>query len=76
MMPPLYQSAVIGILFFLLYSLYAAFILSLPYLEALQISLYSTVLFIVIYYFTSTIIMKRRNEAEIVKGPKKGRRRT
>ncbi|MCJ7444270.1 MAG: hypothetical protein MUO26_07045 [Methanotrichaceae archaeon] len=76
MMSPLYQSAVVGILFFLLYGLYATFILSLPYLEALQISLYSAVLFIVIYYFTSTIIMKKRSEAEIVKGPKKGKRKS
>jgi len=75
-MPPISQAAVVGLLFFSFYSIYAIIIMRMPPADALQISLTSSLLFIGVYYITSVIISRKRIDSGQIYGPKKGRRKS
>jgi hypothetical protein len=69
------QAAVVGLIFILIYVPYSYFLLHLTLVESLSMSFYSAIMFMVVYYFTSVIIMKKNAEAEKQShGPKKGLR--
>ncbi len=74
---PFEQAVIIGLLFLAVYGTYAHFIEGLEIMKALETSLYSAILFMCIYYFT-TIIMVRKSAVDVArskaKGPK-GRRK-
>ena len=74
---PFKQAVMVGLLFLITFGLYSHFIAGLEVMEAIQTSLYSAILFMCVYYFT-TIIMVRKSAAEAArskaKGPK-GRRK-
>lgn len=72
---PFQQTAVLGVMLFIVYNLYALLVSGLTPLEAARESLYSTLLFMVVFYFTSAIIMRKSMQASMQsKGPKKGLR--
>ncbi len=74
---PFKQAVIIGLLFLLVFGTYAHFIEGLEAMKALETSLYSAILFMCVYYFT-TIIIVRKTAVEAArskaKGPK-GRRK-
>jgi hypothetical protein len=72
---PFQQAAIVGLIFLLIYTSYGYFLLGLKPLEAASESIYSSIMFMVVYYFTSVIIMRKAAQAEKqAKGPKKGLR--
>lgn len=75
-MPPIRQAAIVGLLFFSFYSIYAIVIMKMPPSNALQVSLTSSLLFVGVYYFTSIIISRKRADSRPIYGPKKGRRKS
>jgi hypothetical protein len=75
-LPPIRQAAVVGLLFFSFYSIYAIIIMRMPPADALQISFTSSLLFIGVYYFTSVIISRKRIDSRLSYGPKKGKRKS
>jgi predicted transporter len=75
-MPPIRQAAIVGLLFFSFYIIYAISFLSMPPADALQISLASSLLFMGIYYITSVIMLKKRTESKDIYSPKKGKRKS
>jgi amino acid permease len=72
---PMQQAAIVGLIFLLIYTPYTYFLLHLSPVESVSMSLYSAIMFMVVYYFTSVIIMKKSMQAEKQSmGPKKGLR--
>ncbi len=71
---PFQQAVVVGVIFFVIHGLYYLFIGTGP-VEAASTSLYPSLMFLVVYYFTSVFIMKKNVQANSQsKGPKKGLR--
>lgn len=74
---PFEQAVIIGLLFLLVFGAYSHFIAGLEIMKAIETSLYSAILFMCVYYFT-TIIIIRKSAVEATrskaKGPK-GRRK-
>jgi len=59
----------------LIYIPYSYFLLRLNIVESISMALYSAILFIVVYYFTSVIITRKTKKmASQSLGPKKGLR--
>jgi amino acid permease len=74
-MKPMQQAAIVGLIFILIYTPYSYFLLHLGPVESVSMSIYSAIMFMVVYYFTSVIIMKKSMQAEKQsQGPKKGLR--
>lgn len=74
-MLPFQQTVVAGLLLFVIYELYASFVAGLKPLEAARESMYNTIIFMVVYYFATIVIMRKNMQAGTqVKGPKKGLR--
>lgn len=72
---PFQQAVIVGLIFLLIYTLYGYFLLGLQPLEAAKESMFSVIMFMIVYYFTSVIIMRKTVLAEKqAKGPKKGLR--
>ncbi|HOV51705.1 MAG TPA: hypothetical protein PKV83_02090 [Methanothrix sp.] len=71
---PMQQSAVVGLIFFIINSLYYILILHMGPAEAASISVYSSIVFMVVYYFTTIFVVKKNMHAGSSKGPKKGLR--
>jgi hypothetical protein len=72
---PFQQAVVVGLIFLLIYTLYGYFFLGQEPIEAAKESIYSVIMFVIVYYFTSVIIMRKAVQAEKqAKGPKKGLR--
>jgi len=75
-MEPVHQAAVAGLLFLVVYVPYAYFLLRLNLAESIIMGVTSSILFMVVYYFTSYIIMKKSKKlANQSLGPKKGLRK-
>ncbi len=74
---PFEQAVMVGALFLVVYGAYSHFIAGLEIMKTVETSLYSAILFMCVYYFT-TIIILRKNAVEATrskaKGPK-GRRK-
>lgn len=74
---PIQQAAVVGALFLLINGIYYYFATGMKIVATMEASLYSAILFMCVYYFT-TVIITRKNTAEEArskaKGPK-GRRK-
>ena len=74
---PFEQAVTVGALFLIVYGAYSYFIAGQEIMKALETSLYSAILFMCVYYFT-TIIVLRKSAVEATrskaKGPK-GRRK-
>jgi hypothetical protein len=69
------QAVIAGIMVLLVYIPYSYFLLSLNVVESVSMAIYSAILFIVVYYITSSIITKKSKQmAKQSVGPKKGRR--
>jgi hypothetical protein len=69
------QAIIAGMIVFLVYIPYSYFLLNLKIVESVSMAIYSAVLFIVVYYITSSIITKKsRQLAKQSIGPKKGLR--
>jgi hypothetical protein len=74
-MVPFQQAVIVGAIFFVIYWLYGYLFLGMGPLAAASESIYSALIFMVVYYFTSTIIMKKNLQAGAqAKGPRKGLR--
>jgi len=69
------QAIVAGLIVLLIYIPYSYFLLQLNIVESISMAIYSAILFIVVYYFTSSIITKKsKHLAKQSVGPKKGLR--
>ena len=74
---PFKQAVIVGLLFLLIYGIYGYFIAGLEFMNAMESALYSAILFMCVYYFTTVILVRKtavdaaRSKA---KGPK-GRRK-
>jgi len=69
------QAAIAGVIVLLIYIPYSYFLLRLNIVESIVMALYSSILFIVVYYFTSLIITRKTKKmASQSLGPKKGLR--
>jgi len=69
------QAVVAGLMVLLVYIPYSYFLLNLNIVESVSMAIYSAILFIVVYYFTSSIITKKSKQlAKQSVGPKKGLR--
>ena len=69
------QAAIAGVIVLLVYIPYSYFLLKLNIVESIAMALYSSILFIVVYYLTSHIITRKtRKMASQSLGPKKGLR--
>jgi hypothetical protein len=69
------QAAIAGLIFFVIYVPYSYVLLRLNTIEAISMSAYSAIIFMVVYYFTSMIINRKSMQAASQsKGPKKGLR--
>lgn len=69
------QAAIAGAVVLLVYIPYSYFLLGLNVVESISMALYSAILFVVVYYITSSIIeRKNRQMANQSMGPKKGLR--
>ena len=72
---PMQQAAVVGMIFFVIYTPYSYFLLHLRPVESISMAIYSSIIFMVVYYFTSVIITRKSIQAaNQSKGPKKGLR--
>ena len=70
------QAAIAGIMVLLIYVPYSYFLLKLNIVESISMAIYSAILFIVVYYITSSIITKKSQQlAKQSVGPKKGLRK-
>jgi uncharacterized membrane protein (DUF2068 family) len=73
---PMQQAAIVGLIFFVIYMPYSYFLLRLGPAESFRMSAFSTIIFIVVYYFTSVIFVKKSVQAAAQsRGPKKGLRK-
>jgi len=69
------QAAVAGLMVLLVYIPYSYFLLHLNIVESVSMAIYSAILFIVVYYISSSIITKKSKQlAKQSVGPKKGLR--
>ena len=69
------QAAVAGLMVLLVYIPYSYFLLHLNIVESVSMAIYSAILFIVVYYISSSIIAKKSKQlAKQSVGPKKGLR--
>ena len=69
------QAAVAGLMVLLVYIPYSYFLLHLNIVESVSMAIYSAILFIVVYYISSSIITKKSKQlAKQSIGPKKGLR--
>jgi hypothetical protein len=69
------QAVIAGIMVLLVYIPYSYFLLNLNVVESISMAIYSAILFIVVYYITSSIITKKSKQmAKQSVGPKKGQR--
>jgi hypothetical protein len=72
---PFQQTAIVGLIYILIYTLYGYFLLGLKPIDAASESIYPAIMFMVVYYFVSVIIMRKAAQAEKQsKGPRKGLR--
>ena len=70
------QSVIAGFVVLLIYIPYSYFLLNLNIVESVVMSIYSSVLFIAVYYITSSFITRKtRKMAAQSAGPKKGLRK-
>jgi uncharacterized membrane protein (DUF485 family) len=70
------QAAIAGVMVLLIYVPYSYFLLNLNIVESISMAIYSAILFIVMYYITSSIITKKSQQlAKQSVGPKKGLRK-
>jgi MFS superfamily sulfate permease-like transporter len=74
-MAPFQQAVIVGAIIFIIYGLYDYLMLGMGPMETIGASTYSALIFLVVYYFTSVILMRKSPQAGTqVKGPKKGLR--
>jgi amino acid permease len=75
MLLPMQQTAVVGLIFFVINFFYYFLFTHTGPVESATISIYSSLLFMAIYYFTTVLVMKKSKQIENQsKGPKKGLR--
>ncbi|NTV27908.1 MAG: hypothetical protein HGA93_04420 [Methanothrix sp.] len=69
------QAVIAGMMVLVVYIPYSYFLLNLSIVESVIMAIYSAILFIVVYYITSSIITKKSKQlAKQSVGPKKGLR--
>ena len=72
---PIHQAVIAGLVVLVVYVPYSYFLLHLSLMESISMSIYSSILFMVVFYFTAVIIMRKNkqlvNQSMV---PKKGLR--
>ncbi|VVB72388.1 Uncharacterised protein [uncultured archaeon] len=73
---PMQQAAIVGVIFLVVYLPYSYFLLHMTPAESFRMSVFSTIIFVVVYYFTSVIFVKKGVQASQARsrGPRKGLR--
>lgn len=72
---PMQQAAIAGLVVLVVYVPYSYFLLHLSLVESVSMSIYSSILFMVVFYFTAVIIMRKNKQLiNQSQGPKKGLR--
>ncbi len=72
---PIQQAAIAGLIILVVYIPYSHFLLHLNLVESVTMSIYSAILFSVVFYFTSVYIMRKNKQLVNQSiGPKKGLR--
>lgn len=72
---PIQQAVIAGLVVFVVYVPYSYFLLHLNLVESVSMSIYSSILFTVVFYFTTVIIMRKNKQLmNQATGPKKGLR--
>ena len=72
---PMQQTAIAGLVVLVIYVPYAYFLLHMNLVQSVAMSFYSAIIFMVVFYFTTVLIMrKNRQLANQSLGPKKGLR--
>ncbi|OPY52010.1 MAG: hypothetical protein A4E48_01300 [Methanosaeta sp. PtaU1.Bin060] len=72
---PFQQAVVVGLLIFVIYSAYDYIFLKHSLVESVSSSIYSSILFMVVFYFTTVLILRKSTDIiKQSKGPKKGQR--
>ena len=72
---PMQQAAMVGTIFFVINTLYYILLMHLGPVESASMAIYSSIIFMVVYYFASVLVMKKSVQmASQSKGPKKGLR--
>lgn len=75
MLKPMQQTSVVGLIFLVINFLYYFLFAHAGPVESATISIYSSLIFMAIYYFTTVLVMKKSKQiATQSKGPKKGLR--
>jgi K+-sensing histidine kinase KdpD len=75
MLAPMQQTSVVGLIFAVINFFYYFLFAQADPVESLTISIYTSLIFMAIYYFTTVLVMKKSKQIEAQsKGPKKGRR--
>ena len=67
------QAIIAGIMVLLIYIPYSYFLLNLNIVESISMAVYSAILFIVVYYITSSIITKKSKQTgQAIRGAEEG----
>jgi hypothetical protein len=74
LLPLFRQTVLLGCIFFFIGNLYAYLGLGMPPAEALKAALASAALFMAVFYFTASLILKSRARIDKTAGPRKGLR--
>jgi hypothetical protein len=75
MLTPMQQASVVGLIFFAVNFFYYFFFVQPGLVESATISIYSSLIFMAIYYITTVLVTKKSKQiATQSKGPKKGLR--
>jgi hypothetical protein len=75
LLPPAQQTAIGGLILFIVYMSYATFVMGLKPLDAVNESIYNSIIFMVVFYFVTVIITRKKAQNEMpARGPKKGLR--
>jgi hypothetical protein len=75
MLVPIQQASIVGLIFLVINFLYYFLFVGSGFVESFTASIYSSLIFIAIYYITTVLVMKKSKQiAAQSKGPKKGLR--
>ena len=72
---PMKQAVIAGLVVLVVYVPYSYFLLHLSPMESVSMSIYSSIIFMVVFYFTAVIIARKNKQmTSQSQGPKKGLR--
>ena len=59
---PIQQAVIAGLVVLIVYIPYSYFLLHLSLIESVSMSIYSAILFMVVFYFTAVIVMRKNKQ--------------